>query len=164
MRKLVSHLQAIPPLLLVWIVLNEEISWPQILLGVLFAGIALIVTNSLLIKNSHAAVCQIRLSILIRYTLRLIVQVFLASLATVPRILKGQGDTAIDAHVPALESDLSLAMLAMAVTLTPGTVAFFTPGKALHILHFVDPNSREGHAPDTWKPVAIESILASKRP
>lgn len=166
MKKLASRLRPVPLFMAVWIILNEEISWQQILTGLVFSLIALYVTNTMLLKGDYASTFRIRFLTLLRTFITIIAQVYVSGIKTIPHIWRGRGEVAIDDYTSTLDQELPLAMLAMAVTLTPGTVTVNLAERNLQILHFQDthvkPDSDTGHG--EWKPVAIEAILAGKRP
>lgn len=175
MKKMASRLRPVPLFLAVWIVLNEDFGWKQMLLGLVFAVLALIVTNVMLLKSDYASAYRISTATLLRYTVMVIAQIYQSGIKTIPCILSGRAEVAIDEYTSRLEADLPLAMLATAVTLTPGTVTVNLSGNNLQILHFREKQAigeiqtngeaqTNGHTQvDDWKPVAIEAILAGKR-
>ena len=166
MKKLASRLRPVPLFMAVWIVLNEEISWQQILTGLVFSLIALAVTNVMLLKGDYASAFRISPLILLRTFITVIAQVYVSGIRTIPHIWRGRGEVAIDAYTSTLDQDLTLAMLATAVTLTPGTVTVSLSERTLQILHFQDRHEKSGSdtGHDDWKPVEIEAILTGKRP
>lgn len=94
---------------------------------------------------------------LIRYSIRLIVEIYLAGVAVIPTIIKGDADVEIVRVETKLRDELLIDILANSITLTPGTVSVDKIGKQLLILNL------NAQAPDEDRreliPLRLEKIL-----
>lgn len=159
MKKHASHLKTILIFTAVWLILHESVHWMTVIQGLFFSAITLMITNTFLLRGDYARFYRMKPSVLFRYAWMVIVQIFLSGFKAIPRILGGKGEVAFDEYTSGLDQDLTLALLATAVTLTPGTVAVSLRDSKLLILHFRTPPHHAYGNTEDWKPAAIESIL-----
>lgn len=92
-----------------------------------------------------------------RYGIRLVVEIFLAGIAVIPTIIKGDADVEIVRVETRLKDELLIDILANSITLTPGTVTVDKIGNQLLVLNL---NALE---PDEDRraliPLRLEEIL-----
>ena len=162
MKKWTSHLKTILIFLAVWVILHESVHWMTVLQGLIFSTITLMITNTFLLRGDYARFYRLKPSVLFRYALTVMAQIFLSGFKAIPRILGGKGEVAFDEYPSILDLDLELALLATAVTLTPGTVTVSLQDSNLLILHFREAPQTHHPNSEEWKPAAIESILKGK--
>ncbi len=116
-------------LTLVWCIWSESFSLQSVIEGLVLGSLALIVTNRLFLGRAYENLYRISPITLIRYVLVLIVEIFRSGVHAIyitvtDRINVGVVDLPTKIHDPLLG-----AMVASAITLTPGTVTIdFSPG------------------------------------
>ncbi len=132
-------------------------------MGLVLSIITLLITNTFLLRGDYAGFYRIRIRTFVKYVLVVIGQVFHSGFKAIRRILNGQDTVTIDEFKSGLDQDLPLALLATAVTLTPGTVTVGLKDSTLLILRFKDSPSDTASPSDDWKPLSIESILMEER-
>ena len=159
MKKWTSHLKTILIFLAVWLILHESVHWMTVLQGLIFSTITLMITNTFLLRGDYARFYRLNPSVLFRYALTVMAQIFLSGFKAIPRILGGKGEVAFDEYQSVLDQDLTLALLATAVTLTPGTVTVSLLDRKLLILHFQEAPRISKPISEEWQPTVIESIL-----
>ncbi|MDD2441558.1 MAG: Na+/H+ antiporter subunit E [Clostridiaceae bacterium] len=121
-RKLARRLPYMLLFSVIWVILNEKIGWEQIVTGLVLSLAALAITDSQLLLSDYTWVYRINPLRLLRYAAVLLGQIYASGFSAIVRIVRGRDDTDIVRYETALDDDLAVALLANAVTLTPGTV------------------------------------------
>ena len=125
--------------------------------GLLISIIVVIFTDRFLLKGNYEHSYVIGFGTLLRYGIRLVVEIFLAGIAVIPTIIKGDADVEIVRVETRLKDELLIDILANSITLTPGTVTVDKIGNQLLVLNL---NALE---PDEDRraliPLRLEEIL-----
>ena len=150
---------------LIWVILNEKLGWEQLLTGFFLSLAVLAFTNSQLLLDDYCRLYSVRFVVLLRYFFYLIILIYRSGFTAIARIIKGHDAVQMITYQSTLDDDLSLTLLANAITLTPGTVTVDLDQQMLQILRF-DPITapRLKRQPgDSHQSIrAIEKILRSK--
>lgn len=154
---IVDNKEVILILSLVWLILFEEFSVGIALTGLLMAVLVVIFTDRFLLKGNYEHSYMIELGTLLKYGLRLIVEIFLAGIAVIPNILTGKSDVEIINCETKLTDELLIDILANSITLTPGTVIVEKKGSKLKVLALNPPGVEED--PRGVIPLRLEEIL-----
>lgn len=154
---IVDNKEVILILSLVWLILFEEFSVGNVLTGLFIAILVVVFTDRFLLKGNYEHSYMIELGTLIRYGLRLIIEIFLAGVAVIPNILTGKSDVEIINCETTLTDELLIDILANSITLTPGTVTVEKKGSKLKVLALNPPGVDED--PRGVIPLRLEEIL-----
>ncbi len=119
---------------LLWIVLNEKVSWMHFGIGLFLGYIALLLSEKYLTLVNYNEVYRINVNILFKYTLFLVYQIFCSGFSTIKTILTGQVQPGIVLIHTELNNDFLRVMLANSITLTPGTVTLDITDNQLTVL------------------------------
>lgn len=109
-------------LVLVWCIWNESFTPVVIAAGVIFAEIALVITNGILFRGVYEQSYHLKPVYAVRYVLVTIVEVFKAGVSAIVLTLRGQIDPCIVEITTDSSYPLRGILIANAITLTPGTV------------------------------------------
>jgi multicomponent Na+:H+ antiporter subunit E len=151
---------------LIWVILNEKLGWQQIVTGCILSLAVLAFTNTQLLMEDYRHIYSIRLYTLIRYFIYLIGQIYKSGFTAIARIIRGHDAVQFNDYASTLDNDLSLTLLANAITLTPGTVTVDLDNQVLQVLSFEDVStSKKRHGADSQQSIrAIERILQRSKP
>ncbi|MDW7657420.1 MAG: Na+/H+ antiporter subunit E [Bacillota bacterium] len=151
---------------LIWVILNEKLGWQQIVTGCILSLAVLAFTNSQLLMEDYRHIYSIRLFTLIRYFIYLIAQIYKSGFTAIARIIRGHDAVQFNDFESTLDDDLSLTLLANAITLTPGTVTVDLNRHVLKVLSFEEVStSKKNHSADSQLSIrTIERILHRSRP
>lgn len=141
----------------IWIILFEYFTPFILISGLLISIIVVIFTDRFLLKGNYEHSYVIGLGTLMRYGVRLIIEIYVAGIAVIPTIIKGDANVEIVRVETKLEDELLIDILANSITLTPGTVSVDKMGNQLLVLNL---NALE---PDEDRraliPLRLEEIL-----
>lgn len=156
-KDILDNKEIIILLTIIWIVLFEYFTPFIFASGLLIAVLVVLFTDRFLLKGNYEHSYVIGFGTLIRYSIRLIVEIYLAGVAVIPTIIKGDADVEIVRVETKLRDELLIDILANSITLTPGTVSVDKIGKQLLILNL------NAQAPDEDRreliPLCLEKIL-----
>ncbi len=156
-KDILDNKEIIILLTIIWIVLFEYFTPFIFASGLLIAVLVVLFTDRFLLKGNYEHSYVIGFGTLIRYSIRLIVEIYLAGVAVIPTIIKGDADVEIVRVETKLRDELLIDILANSITLTPGTVSVDKIGKQLLILNL------NAQAPDEDRreliPLRLEKIL-----
>ncbi|MDD3305720.1 MAG: Na+/H+ antiporter subunit E [Acetobacterium sp.] len=138
MKKMVHTLVLIFIFTAIWLILNESLAFSEILTGLFFSAVALLFTNHYLLENDYLSTYRIKLEVLFHYAMYLFVQIYRSGFLAIFKIIKGEDTVKIIEYETCISDDLSICLLANAITLTPGTVTIGKNGRLLQILAFQD--------------------------
>lgn len=133
-RRWLPHPHMSLTLVVVWLLLVNEVSLGQVVLGTLLGVLIPLATSSFWPERPHPA----RPAVLARYLLRLLLDILVANLEVARRVL-GPTDRLKPAFVVyplELTDPFAISMLASTISLTPGTVsADLSPDRRTLLIH-----------------------------
>ena len=156
-KDILDNKEIIILLTIIWIVLFEYFTPFIFASGLLIAVLVVLFTDRFLLKGNYEHSYVIGFGTLIRYSIRLIVEIYLAGVAVIPTIIKGDADVEIVRVETKLRDELLIDILANSITLTPGTVSVDKIGKQLLILNLNAQASDEDRR--ELIPLRLEKIL-----
>lgn len=154
---LIENKEVIIVLSIVWVVLFEQFSIFTFLVGILMAVLVVLFTDRFLLKGNYEHSYMIGLGTLLRYGLRLLLEILLAGIDVIPNIITGKADVQIITCETKLTDELLIDVLANSITLTPGTVTVRKTGSKLFVLALNAPD--EDGDPRDVIPLKLEEIL-----
>ncbi|MDZ5726315.1 Na+/H+ antiporter subunit E [Acetobacterium sp. K1/6] len=125
----------------IWLIFNESLAFPQILIGLFFSIVSVLFTNRYLLENDYIEAYSIKPAVLFHYTTYLFIQIYRSGFSAILKIIRGQDAVKIIEYETCIRDDLAICLLANAITLTPGTVTIGKNGRLLQILAFQDENT-----------------------
>ncbi len=146
---------------LIWVVLNEKADLVRIISGAIISAGTIFFTNYYLLFEDYKRSYSIPLQSFIQYLGFLFIQIYKSGIAAIRIIIKGDGKVKITEYESKLSDELTLCLLANAITLTPGTVTIDKSGRKLYILHFDITDDSSGKRHDHALPV-FEKILSRR--
>lgn len=156
-RNMLENKEIIILLTLIWIILFEYFT-PFIFVSGLFVSIMVVLfTDKFLLKGNYEYSYVIGFGTLLRYGIRLIIEIYVAGVAVIPTIIKGDADVEIVRVETKLKDELLIDILANSITLTPGTVSVDKIGNQLLILNLNAQKSGEDRR--ELIPLRLEQIL-----
>ncbi|WP_461207704.1 Na+/H+ antiporter subunit E [Clostridium sp. DL1XJH146] len=117
-----------------WIILNEELSLFNIIIGLLLGGFVIFVTNKFYINNNFSTNKTLNILFLVKFYFYLIYKIILSGLKLIPVIISGKENIKIVDIYTSLENKLNITLLSNAITLTPGTITVEQNGNHLKVL------------------------------
>jgi multicomponent Na+:H+ antiporter subunit E len=120
-----------------WLILNERMSAVDIVTGAAIAAIAVLLTNRLVLRGSFRSAYPLRIRFALLFGLRLVVAIYVAGVQALRAMLSGTVRARVITVHTTLRSNFGIAMLANAITLTPGTVTIERDGETLRVLELV---------------------------
>ncbi|MFN4191288.1 MAG: Na+/H+ antiporter subunit E [Pseudothermotoga sp.] len=118
-----------------WLLLNEELGVLQVVMGLGGGTIALMFVERYLLSKEYRVFYSIPLTNFLGYLLVLLFQIYVSGVKAIYYIFSNKVKVEIAKYESDLENDFSLCLLAISITLTPGTVTVDKSGKTLQILH-----------------------------
>jgi len=143
---------------IVWIVLNESISFQDIILGGALGIISLYITHKYLHFDIYRSTYHIRFCVLIKYFLLLVFQIYKSGFSTIKKIITGKINPDIVEIDTEIKNDLYICFLANSITLTPGTVTIEKNGRKLRVL-WIDCKTKDKKRAGEMIKGAFEKIL-----
>lgn len=114
---------------LVYLVWNESLVWYRWVQGVVVSTLAFGITNRFLLKHPYQQIFAISPFRLLRYCAVLFVAIFRSGFHAIWITLRGRIDVGVVDIPTAIENPFHAALVASAITLTPGTVTVdYRPG------------------------------------
>lgn len=144
-------------LTLIWIILFEYFTPFIFVSGLLVSIMVVLFTDKFLLKGNYEYSYVIGFGTLLRYGIRLIIEIYVAGVAVIPTIIKGDADVEIVRVETKLKDELLIDILANSITLTPGTVSVDKIGNQLLILNLNAQKSGEDRR--ELIPLRLEQIL-----
>jgi multisubunit Na+/H+ antiporter MnhE subunit len=154
---IIENKEVIVLLSLVWLILFENITVLIVLSGILMSVLVVLFTDRFLLKGNYEHAYMIPLGTLIKYTILLVYEIYLAGIDVIPNILTGKADVQIITCQTELKDELSIDILANSITLTPGTVTVEKKGQTLQVLALNAP--AEDEDPRAVIPLSLEKVL-----
>lgn len=162
MKKLIYYSEILILCIGIWIILNEEISFTHIALGGLLGIAAILVTNRVLLLTDYKNAYPLDLLVMLRYTLFLLLQIYLSGFSAIIKIITGKINPDIVEIQTELSSELDICILANSITLTPGTVTIDKSGNRLKVL-WLDCVTRDSKKAGDLIKGKFEAILMRKK-
>ncbi|SHH27417.1 Na+/H+ antiporter subunit E [Clostridium grantii] len=134
MKKNIHLIGAVFATTLFWVVLNEKIELLNIIIGIGISLVALIITRKFILKKPFSETYRFNFLFLVKFYLYLIYKIFSSGFQILPIIIKGEENNTIIDIKTELDNELYIALLANAITLTPGTITVGNTGKNLKVL------------------------------
>ncbi len=134
MKKVLYYLEIIIICAVVWVILNENLSLATIMAGGALGLLSVLITDHLLLLTDYKSTYQLQPTVMIKYVLYLIYQIYFSGFTTIIKIISGKISPGIVEIETELDSDLYISILANSITLTPGTVTIDKKGRKLIIL------------------------------
>lgn len=129
-----SNIEVIILLFITWIILFEAINIFVVLTGLLSSIFVIVFTDKFLLQGNYEDQYMIGIWQMVKYSVALVIEIFIAGWGVIPNIISGQSDVTIVSCETKLEDDFLIDILANSITLTPGTVTIEKKGKVLRIL------------------------------
>lgn len=105
-----------------WIILNEEIGFVNVIVGMGLSIVILGITNKFFLSKPYNQTYKFNILFLIKFYSYLVYKIFASGVQLVPIIIKGEENIAIIDIKTELKNELYIGLLANAITLTPGTI------------------------------------------
>ena len=152
-----SNIEVIILLFITWIILFETINIFVILTGLLSSIFVIVFTDKFLLQGNYEDQYMIGIWQMVKYSVALVIEIFIAGWGVIPNIISGQSDVTILTCETKLEDDFLIDILANSITLTPGTVTIEKKGKVLRILALDSKGLDED--PRDALPLKLEKLL-----
>jgi multicomponent Na+:H+ antiporter subunit E len=160
MKKIVtSHIKGVLLLSVVWMVLMEKADLQTFVAGLVVGGGATAFTNKVLMDIDFHSKYSLDFRIWVRFLFLLLLEIYKAGIEAFVHIVKGKTQVEILEYNTPLASDFKICLLALAITLTPGTIVVDKQGQKLKILCL---NSKEGHKQELVSK-KIENLLLEQK-
>jgi multicomponent Na+:H+ antiporter subunit E len=134
LRKFLHYIEVIIILTVFWVVINEKITFIQVVSGTVLSFIAILYTEKYLLKQDYKKLYIFSLRNFIKYLAYLFVQIYVSGFTAIYRMLTHKINVGIIEYESGLDNDFLLCILANSITLTPGTVTVDKNGKKLKVL------------------------------
>lgn len=142
-RKCFSSFGTLVLLTVFWLLLNEELSVIQIILGMGGSIASLFYTEKYLLKEEYKAFYVIRWANFLKYVVALLFQIYLSGGMALYLLFTNRVKVRMVSYKSDLDNDFLLCVLAVSITLTPGTVAVDKSGRNLQVLCLHCPKENE---------------------
>ncbi|MBF7097082.1 Na+/H+ antiporter subunit E [Alkalibacter mobilis] len=140
MKKITGYFSMIFIFTLIWIILNEKAGATQIVTGLILSIFSIFFANYYLLEEEYVDHYSLNIKSVIKYLVYLIFQIYKSGFSAIGKIIKKEYDVRISEYTSCLNDELSICLLANAITLTPGTVTIDKNGSKLKILSFEKDN------------------------
>lgn len=125
-------------LFIVWLLLSAKLSALYIIIGIILSFLITLLSNGIFYHDDDTYLHVPKLSILIKFTLILIKEIYVSSIKHTINILKKECDPIIVEVNLQVEDPLIITMISNAITLTPGTITVDAIGNKLYVLAMKD--------------------------
>ncbi len=134
MKHLLHYAKMMAVFAVVWIILEEQVSLATAAVGALIGLATMIATDMYVLRGDYRETYPFGFRVGVKYVFALIVQIYIAGVQALYRVLTGGLHVGIvDIHTT-LENEFHIALLANSITLTPGTVTLDRDGKTLKVI------------------------------
>lgn len=134
MKHLLHYAKMMAVFAVVWIILEERISLATAAVGALIGLGTMIVTDTYVLRGDYRRAYPFGFRVGVKYVLALIVQIYIAGVQALYRVLTGGLHVGIVEIHTSLDNEFHIALLANSITLTPGTVTLDRNGKTLKVI------------------------------
>lgn len=142
MRKYLYYLQLHLLFTIVAIILFESISITVLIMTPLLSVSCIFISEKYLLRDSYYELYYFNIFFLIHFTVVLVIEIYKATLQSIPVLLSGKAHPNVISVNCELEEPLYVAMVSNAITLTPGTVTIDVSGHRLLVL-WLTPTTKE---------------------
>lgn len=154
---IIDNKEVIIILTLIWIILYEKFSFFILFSGILISILVVLFTDRFLLMGNYEHSFIIGIGTLIKYFIRLIIEIYLAGWSIIPTIISGNANTEFVQIETKLKDELLIDILANSITLTPGTISVNKKGSKLLVLSLEA--LEENQNPRELLPLNLEKIL-----
>ena len=134
MERLLHYVKMMIVFAVVWIILEERFSFSTVIVGALIGLGTMMATDRYVLRADYQRTYPLGLLVGVRYVFSLIVQIYVAGIQALYKVLTGTLHVGIvDIHTT-LDNDFHVALLANSITLTPGTVTLERNGNTLRVI------------------------------
>lgn len=134
MKRLLHYLKMMIVFAAVWVILEEQLTLSTVIVGALVGLITMLATDRYVLRGDYQETYRLGFFVTIRYVVSLIVQIYVAGIHAIHRVLTRKLNVGIVDITTTLTSDFHIALLANSITLTPGTVTLERDGNALKVI------------------------------
>lgn len=121
-----------------WIILAGDVTPRQLITGVMSCGLTIGIYNWILSHSGADRVRWIPFRMVLHFGTVLLTEIAMSALAHLRRIVEGHKTTAVCRLVLTVEEELTVTLIANAITLTPGTVTVEADRRMLTVLFYSD--------------------------
>ncbi|MFW6015421.1 MAG: Na+/H+ antiporter subunit E [bacterium] len=118
-------------LMFFWVALTQSLYWIDLIMGLVVSLFAVLLSNKLLSFNFKI---RIKLIKLLKYIFILIPNIIISGVKSLYMIITFKTDVKIIKVDTILKHDFSIYILAVSITLTPGTITIYRDGSSLYVL------------------------------
>ncbi|PID82144.1 MAG: hypothetical protein CSB16_02780 [Clostridiales bacterium] len=135
-KKIISNISLFLILLIIWIALNESLTWRVVFLGAFFSLVSIILTRLLFSDNDNITSYEIPLWFLIYYLFAMLFFIIKASFDVILNLIKGKVKPRVVTIKSKLHNPWYISIIANSITLTPGTVTLDKTGNVMKVLWY----------------------------
>ncbi len=135
-KKIISNITLFLILLIIWIALNETLTWRVVFLGAFFSLISIILTRLLFSDNDNITSYEIPLWFLFYYLFAMLFFIIRASFEVIINLIKGNVKPRVVTIRSKVNNAWYVSMIANSITLTPGTVTLDKTGNVMKVLWY----------------------------
>lgn len=134
MKAFLHHLRFAPLVVIVWVVLEEELSVRTVIVGAVVGMLTLAIVDRYVLLGDYERRYALGPVRAVRYAAALLVQIYVAGFQALHRLVTGRVNVDIVDITTELEDDFRVSLLANSITLTPGTVTLERRGGHLRVI------------------------------
>jgi len=143
LRKFFSSFDILVLLTVFWLLLNEGVSVIQVVLGMGGSVATLFYTEKYLLKEDYKVAYALRWVNVLKYVVALLFQIYLSGGMALYLLFTNRIKVRMVDYESDLDNDFLLCILAVSITLTPGTVTVDKIGRKLQVLCLHCPKENE---------------------
>ncbi len=162
MKAFLHHLRFAPLVVIVWVILEEELSVRTIVVGAVLGILTLVIVDRYVLRGDYERLYAMGPLRAARYAAALFVQIYLAGFQALHRLITGRVNVDIVDITTTLEDDFRISLLANSITLTPGTVTLERRGEHLRVI-WLDCVSRDPEVAGPMIKGGFERMLGGGR-
>ncbi|MCL2560497.1 MAG: Na+/H+ antiporter subunit E [Turicibacter sp.] len=132
-HKIVDHIRLIILFTIIYVILNERLTWLTVSLGVASGFAAIMLTNKIL-EIDYVEMFHINLWLVLTYFWIIIRDTYTAGFDVLLRTLKGNVTPNVITYKSQLQDEMLLVLLANAITMPPGAITVDREGDEMTIL------------------------------
>ncbi len=134
MKGFFHHLRFAPIVVIVWVILEEELSVRTVIAGAVIGVLTLAIVDRYVLRGDYERLYAMGPLRAVRYAAALFIQIYVAGFQALHRLMTGRVNVDIVDITTELEDDFRVSLLANSITLTPGTVTLERRGGRLRVI------------------------------
>ncbi len=162
MKRLLHYVKMMIVFAVVWVILEERIDGTTVLMGALIGLGTMLVTDRYVLRGDYQETYRLGFWTALRYVASLIVQIYVAGVQAVYRVLTRKLNVGIVDVKTSLTSDFHISLLANSITLTPGTVTLDRKGDTLKVI-WIDCTTTDPEEAGPQIKLNFESLISGGR-